>query len=302
MLSPLLFNIFLEILMARTLRDVDAGAAINGHVISNLRVADDIAALAEKKKELQQVVDNIVAESKKMGMMVNIEKTEVQHIGTQTKEIHIKIDSKDLKQIDDFIYLGGTISDDASTDKDVQRRTGLACGVMQSLAPIWKSKAISTQTKVKVYETLVLSVLLYNSETWALKESTKKKLRVFEMSCLRKIKGVTRRNRVRNTEIRRELKVETDVVQIIQRRRLRYFGHITRMSGERLPAIAFSGNVHGSRKRGRPKKRWEDNLKADLDEMGHTMVEAIRLASSDRDVWRKSVLGLSERGSPSPRH
>ena len=108
---------------------------------------------------------------------------------------------------------------------------------------------------MKVYETLVLSVLLYNSETWALKESTKKKLRVFEMSCLRKIKGVTRRNRVRNTEIRRELKVETDVVQIIQRRRLRYFGHITRMSGERLPAIAFSGNVHGLRKRGRPKKR-----------------------------------------------
>ena len=283
MLSPLLFNIFLEIIMARALTDVDAGAVINGHVISNLRFADDIAALAEKEKELQQVVDNIVAESKKMGMMVNIEKTEVQ-------------------QIDDFIYLGGTISDDASTDKDVQRRTGLACGVMQSLAPIWRSKAISTQTKVKVYETLVLSVLLYNSETWALKESTKKKLRVFEMSCLRKIKGVTRRNRVRNTEIRRELKVETDVVEIIQRRRLRYFGHITRMSGERLPAIAFSGNVHGLRKRGRPKKRWEDNLKADLDEMGHTMVEAIRLASSDRDVWRKSVLGLSERGSPSPRH
>ena len=133
-------------------------------------------------------------------------------------------------------------------------------------------------------------------------EKYQEKLRVFEMSCLRKIKEGTRRDIFRNTEIRRELKVETDVIQRIQRRRLRYFGHVMRMSGERLPAIAFSGNVHGSRKRGRPKKRWEDNLKADLDEMGHTMVEAIRLASSDRDVWRKSVLGLSERGSPSPRH
>ena len=86
-------------------------------------------------------------------------------------------------------------------------------------------------------------------------EGKYQELRVFEMNCLRKIKGVTRRDRVRNTEIRRELKVETDVVQIIQRRRLRCFGHITRMSGERLPAIAFSGNVHGLRKRGRPKKR-----------------------------------------------
>ncbi len=173
---------------------------------------------------------------------------------------------------------------------------------MQSLAPVRKSKTISAHTKAKVYETLVLSVLLYNSKTWTLKESIKKKLRVFEMNCLRKIKGVTRRNRVRNTEIRRELKVETDVVQRIQRRRLRYFGHVTRMTGERLPAIAFSGNVHGSRRRGHPNKRWEDSLRADLEEMGHTMVEAIRLASSDRDVWRRSVLGLSERGLPSPRH
>ena len=157
----------------------------------------------------------------------------------------------------------------------MQRRTGLACGVMQSLAPVWKSKTISTHTKVKVYETLVLSVLLYNSETWTLKENIKKKLRVFEMNCLRKIKGVTRRDRVRNTVIRSELKVEVDVVQRIQRRRLRYFGHITRMTGERLPAMAFSGNVHGSRRRGRPKKRWEDNLRADLEEMGHTMVETV---------------------------
>ncbi len=96
--------------------------------------------------------------------------------------------------------------------------------------------------------------------------------------------------------IRRVLKVETNIVQRIKRRRLRYFGHITCMSGERLPAIAFSGNVHALRKRGRPKKRCEDNLKADWEETGHTMAEAIRLASSDRDVWRSSVLGLSERG------
>ena len=81
------------------------------------------------------------------------------------------------------------MSDDASTKQDVKRRIGCACEVMQNLSPVWKSKVINKETKTRVYETLVLSVLLYNSETWTLKESTKKKLLVFEMGCLRRIKG-----------------------------------------------------------------------------------------------------------------
>ena len=96
---------------------------------------------------------------------------------------------------------------------------------MQNLSPVWKSKVINRETKTRVYEALVLSVLLYNSETWTLKESTKKKLLVFEMGCLRRIKGVTRRDRIRNVDIREELKIKIDIVQRIQRKRLRYFGH-----------------------------------------------------------------------------
>ena len=56
------------------------------------------------------------------------------------------------------------------TDQDL-RRIGLACGAMQSLSCIWKSNDISNNTKTRVYETLVLSILLYNSETWFTKRS-----------------------------------------------------------------------------------------------------------------------------------
>ena len=84
------------------------------------------------------------------------------------------------------LYIMGTICEDASTDQDIKRRIGLDCGVMQSLNPIWKANEISRDTKVRVYEVLVISVFLYNSETWTLKEVLKKKLRVFEMSHLKK--------------------------------------------------------------------------------------------------------------------
>ena len=73
---------------------------------------------------------------------------------------------------------------------------------------------------MRVYETLVKSVLLYNSETWTLKEKDKSRLRVFEMTCLRKIEGVTRRDRIRNEEIRGRLHVQQDIVGDITKWRL----------------------------------------------------------------------------------
>ena len=229
MLSPLLFNIFLEIIMARALKDVDAGAVIGGTIISNLRFADDIAALAEEEDDLQETVNQIAQESSRMGLRINVEKTEVQHVGKSSKVININIDDKPLKQVENFIYLGGNMSEDASVEQDVRRMIGLATGVMQSLNKIWQNRGIGQVTKVKIYETLVLSVLLYNSETWTMKESTKNYVRVFEMGCLRKILGISRRDHIRNSDIRSTLNIQLDVVQKIQRRRLKYFGHVTRM-------------------------------------------------------------------------
>jgi len=99
------------------------------------------------------------------------------------------------------------VSGDSATEQDVKRRIGLACGVMQNLNPMWKPKEIAKDTKKRVYESLVLSVLLNNSETWTLKEASKRKLKVFEMSCLRRIQGVTRKDWIRNVDIREEVGV-----------------------------------------------------------------------------------------------
>jgi len=85
------------------------------------------------------------------------------------------------------VYLGGTVSEDVAMEQGIKRRIGLACGVVQNLNPIWKAKEITKDTKKRVYESLVLSVTLYNSETWTLKEASKRKLKVFEMSCLTRV-------------------------------------------------------------------------------------------------------------------
>lgn len=299
-LSPLLFNIFLEAIIAMALDNTDSGAVIGGELLTDLRFADDIALLAEECKGLQSSLDNIVAVSRKIGMRLNTAKTEIQYLGKGDNKFCLQAEGQQLRQTDNFVYLGGNISTSEGSEADISRRIGLARGIVQSLSKIWSSAEISKVTKVTVYESLVLSVLLYNSETWTLKLTQQNRLRMFEMACLRKIEGVTRRDRIRNEEIRSRLGSRPDIITRIQQRRLRYFGHVCRMGRDRYPKIAMNGYVHGQRARGRPKKRWIDMIRGDCETMGTTLHDATR-QSLDRGSWRRSIAELPMRVSTSPR-
>src|SRR6218665_180516 len=137
-----------------------------------------------------------------------------------------------------------------------------------------------------MYETLVLSILLYNAETWTLMEKQKQRLRVFEMACLRRIEGGTRRDKIRrNEEICSSLNIRCGIIDRIQNKRLRYFGHLTQMQDGRYPKIACNSYVHGVRNRGRPKKRWIDVIKEGCKELNMTLQEVTHLMR-DRRVWR----------------
>jgi len=77
----------------------------------------------------------------------------------------MKIKLENLKQTNDFVYLGGKVSELAKSDADIDRRIGLAAGVVRKLISIWRSNDICNKTKVRIYKTLVIAVLLYKSES-----------------------------------------------------------------------------------------------------------------------------------------
>ena len=120
------------------------------------------------------------------------------------------------------------------------------------------------------------------------------------MGCLRRVEGVTKRDRIRNKDIFSRLNCQKDVVEKVQQRRMRYFGHISRMDNERYPKIALNGYVHGLRTKGRPKKRWLDTVVKDCQERGLNIHDAARL-TGERDEWRKFVEELPLRATASPR-
>ena len=261
--------------MTLSLEDKDIGATISGFLCSNLRFADDIALLSESDKGLQSQVDSLHVVSTRFGLKISTSKTEVQCCSRDPPAIQINIDGTKLGQVEQFTYLGGVLSCDNSSENDIKRRIGLATGASASLNTIWASKDITQETTLRVYRSLVLSILLYNSETWTLKESDKSRLLVFEMTILKRILRVTRRDRWRNEDIRMTLGLPRTVVDEVQHRRLSYFGHVCRMKAERLPYISLFGRIHGSRPVGRPKKRWFDEVRTDCSELGLSTYEAV---------------------------
>ena len=125
-------------------------------------------------------------------------------------------------------------------------------GIMQKLNSIWNSSEISTQTKLELYRVLVLSIATYGCETWTLKKKDDQRLLVFKMACLRKIRGVTRLDKVRNTAIRESLNLHISIVNRVRAKQVSYFGHVKRMPSFRYPAIILDGIIPGKRPRGRP--------------------------------------------------
>jgi len=284
-ISPLLFNILLELVMAYATYDSEIGIHIQGKRINNLRFADDIALLAESKEDLQSLVTSVYNCSTNLGLKININKTEVEVISKKDITINITINNTQLNQVENFVYLGGKISQKGSCTDDVKHRIGKALGTVQHLNDIWSSKDITPTTKMQLYNTLILSILMYGSETWTLKKEDENRLLVFEMACLRKIMGVSRLDKIRNSTIRNSLNVNHDIIAQIRQKRLRYFGHIMRMNPERLPYLTLNGMVQGNRLRGRPAKRWLDSVKQDIKKLNLTIADASRMTQSRSD-WK----------------
>jgi hypothetical protein len=165
-----------------------------------------------------------------------------------------------LEQVTEFVYLGGTVTEDGECRRDIQRRTSLASAMVGRLSKIWKSASISLRTKVKVYEAIVIPVFLYGGESWRLRKNDERKILSTEMGWLRRIMGVTRLQQIRNELIRRKLGQEDTLCDKIQRRRLKWFGHVTRMNDTRLPFRALHGHMEGHRSRGRQPNTWMDNV------------------------------------------
>jgi len=132
---------------------------------------------------------------------------------------------------------------------------------------------VSKNLKIKLYRNIILPIVLYGCETWSLTLREERKLRVFENMVLRRIFG-TRRDevtgewrRLHNEELN-DLYSSANIVRVIKSRKMRLAGHVARMGEERGVYRVLLGKPQGRRPLGRPRHRWVDNIRMDLQEVG----------------------------------
>ena len=116
---------------------------------------------------------------------------------------------------------------------------------------------------------------------------------MFENRVLRRIfgakgNGVTGEWRKLHNEELNDLYSSPNIVRVIKSRRMRWAGHVALMEEGRGVHKIFMGKPEGKRPLGRPRRRWEDNIKMDLEEVGSGCGDWMELAQ-DRDRWRALV-------------
>jgi hypothetical protein len=129
----------------------------------------------------------------------------------------------------------------------------------------------SKNLKIKIYKTVILPVVLYGCETWSLTLGEGHRLRVFESRML-KIFGPKREEdgswrKLHNDELH-SLYSSPNIVRVIKSRRMRWAGHVARRRKGRSVYRILVGRPEGKKSLGRPRRRWEDNVKMDLREIG----------------------------------
>jgi len=114
---------------------------------------------------------------------------------------------------------------------------------------------------------------LYGCETWSLTLREERRLRASENSVLRRVFGPKRdevtgeRRKLHNEELT-DLYSLPNIVRVVKSRRMRWARHVARMGEGRGVHRVLVGKPEGKRPLGRPRRRWEDNIKMDLREVG----------------------------------
>ena len=129
--------------------------------------------------------------------------------------------------------------------------------------------------------------MCHGCETWLLTLRDERRLRVFENRVLRRVFGpkrdeVTEEWKKLHNEELSDLYYLLNIVRVVNSRRMRMAGHVARMGEGRVVHRVLVGKPEGKRPLGRPRRRWENNIRMDLQEVGGSCGDWMELAR-DRD-------------------
>ncbi|KAI8491883.1 hypothetical protein Bbelb_302560 [Branchiostoma belcheri] len=230
-------------------------------VLKDFLFADDCALNATSGQDMQVSTDRFSGACDNFGLIISTKKTEVLYQprpGKPYKEPCVTVHGQVLNPVDKFTYLGSTMSRQANIDEEVNGRISKASSVFGRLRRnVWDRRGIKLSTKLKVYQAVVITTLLYAYH-------------------------------IPDTEVLSRANMPS-IHTLIEKAQARWAGHVRRMNDSRIPKMLLYGELaEGKRLAGRPKLRFKDSLKATLKSLS-IPVENWEDAATDRHQWRRLV-------------
>ena len=207
--------------------------------------------MAESEEELKSLLMKVKEESEKVGLKLNIQKTNIMASGPITSW---QIDGETVETVSDFIFLGSKITADGDWSHEIKRRLLLGRKVMTNLDSILKSRDITLPTKVHLVKTMVFLVLMYGCESWAKTKAEHQSINAFELWCWRRLLRVPWTSRRSNQSILKEISPGCSLERLMLKLKLQYFGHLMQRV-DSLEKTVMLGGIGGRRRRGRQRMR-----------------------------------------------
>nr|VZH99525.1 unnamed protein product [Spirometra erinaceieuropaei] len=314
-LAPTLFSFMFSAMLMEAYRDERPGTRIayrtDGHLLNPRRMhfqsrvstttvhellfADDCVLNTTSEEEMQRSMDLFSAACENFGLVINTQKRVVMHQPPPNSATHpnappqISVNGTQLQVVENFPYLGSTLSRNTKIDDEVANRISKASQAFGRLqSTVWNRHGLQLSTKLKMYKAVILPTLLYGAKTWTVYTRQARRLNHFHISCLRRILRLKRQDRIPDTDVLERTGI-LSIYAILRQIQLRWSGHLVRMDDERLPKRLFYGDVAtGSRRQGGQIRRYKDTLKFSLKclQINPTNWEELAL---DRPTWKRTV-------------
>jgi len=286
LLSPLLFMMVMDGVLRRALDGKKRGLTWRvQESFEDMEYADDVCLVSHKYEHMCRKLHDIWKESKD-GLEINSSKTEEIRVNTTVKQ-GLRLNGQDIKRSSDFCYLGSIVAENEGTSREVNARIQKARGSFSKLRRVWLSKSLRIDTKIRIFNACVKSVLLYGCETWLVTKEIQCKIQTFVNRCLRYILRIWWPNIISNKDLWKVTEQE-DINLEIRKRKFRWIGHTLRKEEGEIPKAALLWNPQGNRKRGRPRNGWRRSV---IKEEGRSWNE-LRFLAADRQKWKGLIDNL----------
>ena len=297
-LAPFLFVVLVDYLLKKATSQLDSGVVTHprrsrrhpAKSLNDLDFADDIALLESSISRAQAQLTKTAEAAADLGLVISAPKTEYLTVNCNPQPA-LQVYGGPINHVSDFRYLGSMV---ASGSSDLKRRKSLAWCAFWKLEQLWKSPHISNSTKVKLFNTTCVTILLYGCESWVISQDMENKINAFATSCYRVMLNIKRIDHVLNTTVY-SMTNTVPLIHLVRHRQLKFLGHILRMS-KKEPARRYALYIPtiGKRRPGRPRTSYLKYVQRLLgDNEGAMQEQQIAAFADDRRAWRNLVVACS---------